>query len=195
MDESESRTLAGLAFIAAGTIVILGFVAAASQYPGYSAITQTISALGAEAAPQGSRALFNGVMVLGGVLVLAAAIGLYRADGDPVISGLVGLTATVGLMGVGLFPSETGLPHTIAAAVSFGGVGILALLVAAKTRGWFGLVSAVMGTLELFAFVAFATLRGGTPLGVGGLERVVAYLGLIWVVAFGVVMLERDSSL
>lgn len=193
IEGDDLRTGAGLALIAMGTMTILGFVAAASQYPGYSAITQTISALGAVSAPPASQLIFNGVMVLAGLLVLAAAVGVYLAEGVPHITGLLGITATVGLMGVGLFPSETGLPHTIAAAFSFGGVGVTALLVSTRVRGPFAVVSAILGVLELVAFVGFAVLQDGTPLGLGGLERVVAYLGLVWVIIFGTVLLVSET--
>jgi len=195
MDAADYRTLAGSTLLAAGTVLLVGFVVAASQYPGYSATTQPISALGANAAPAGSQQIFTGVMVVAGGLMGLAAYGLFRSRAGQLVAAAAGVTGIVGLVAVGLFPMETGLPHTIGAAISFAGIGVTALLVAAGSVGPFAVVSAVMGTLELLAFVAFALLQGATPLDVGGLERIVAYLGLLWVTAYGGVLIGSDSTM
>jgi hypothetical membrane protein len=123
-----------------------------------------------------------------------AAFGLSRSGAGQLVPASVGITGIVGLVTVGLFPMETGLPHTLGAATSFAGIGVTALLVAVRREGPFAVVSAVLGTLELLALIAFAVLQGATPLDLGGLERLVAYLGLIWVTAYGGVLLGRDST-
>ncbi|MGZ0747181.1 DUF998 domain-containing protein [Haloparvum sp. AD34] len=194
MDRIRDRTLAGVSFVMVGVILLLGFVTAESQFPGYSTSTQTISALGSARGTPASRAVFNGAMVLSGGVTLVAAYGLHGVYGRRGLTALVAVTGLGGLVGVGVFPAETGLPHFLAAVIAFGGIGVTALVVAATVRGPFRYLSAGLGVLELLAFVAFVTVGGATPLGIGGLERWVAYLGIAWATAFGGFLLPRGTT-
>ncbi|WP_230893336.1 DUF998 domain-containing protein [Halobacterium sp. KA-6] len=184
MDAGRARTLAGTALVVGGVLTVLGFVTAEVLYPGYSAADQTISALGAAGAPPASQAVFNGTMVVDGLLVMFAAYALRAVYDRPLFPGIFAV-AGVGIVGVGVFPSQTGVPHFVAAFVAFGGLSLSALAAAATVRGPMRYVSIVLGVAELIAFVAFVALADATPLGIGGLERWVAYLGLAWVLAFG----------
>lgn len=193
MDGEQTRTLAGVALVAGGTCTILGFVTAEVLYPGYSAADQTISALGAEDAPAAARAVFNATMILGGVLLVGVAAGLHQLFDSRALTSVATATGA-GVAGVGVFPAQTGAPHFVAAVLAFAGIGVTALVAASVLRAPFRYVSVVFGSLELVAFVLFVTLGDGTPLGIGGLERWVAYLGLIWVTAFGGFFLATPSG-
>jgi hypothetical membrane protein len=193
MDAGRARTLAGTALIVGGVLTVLGFVTAEVLYPGYSAADQTISALGAAGAPPASQAVFNATMVVAGLLVMFAAYALRVVYDRPLFPGIFAV-AGVGVVGVGVFPSQTGVPHFVAAFVAFGGLGLSALAAAATVRGPMRYVSIVLGVAELVAFVLFVSLGDGTPLGIGGLERWVAYLGLAWVLAFGGYLLGGVDS-
>lgn len=184
MDSARTRTLAGVALVAGGTVTVLGFVTAEALYPGYSAADQTISALGDNDAPSASQAVFNAAMVLAGVLFVGAATALHRLFDSRALASVATVTG-VGVAGVGVFPAHTGVPHFLAAMLAFAGIGVTALVAASVLRAPFRYVSAVLGGLELVAFILFVTLGDGTPLGIGGLERWVAYLGLLWATAFG----------
>ncbi|WP_232688825.1 DUF998 domain-containing protein [Halobacterium zhouii] len=184
MDATRYRDVGGVSLVSGGALVVLGLVTAQSQYPGYSTTTQTISALGTASAPAASQAVFNATMVLTGALLLVAAYALHQVYARRALTGAAAGTA-LGIAGVGLFPAHTGLPHVVAAMVAFGGMGVTALVVAATVSSTFRYVSAVLGTLELLALVLFVTLGSATTLGVGGLERWVAYLGVLWTTAFG----------
>ncbi|MFB6170991.1 MAG: DUF998 domain-containing protein [Haloarculaceae archaeon] len=193
MDTDQYRAVAGASLVGAGTVSILAFSTAAALVPGYSVAQDTISALGATGGTAASRAVFNAAMVDSGALVLLAAYGLHRAYGRRLLTGVTAATGLGGFVGVGLFPAQTGLPHFVAAVIAFTGAGVAALVVAATVRGPFRYVSAVLGGLELVALALFVTLGGATALGVGGLERWVAYLGLAWAVAFGGALLSDGT--
>lgn len=182
---TRARTLAGAAFLTGAVLTMLGFTTAEAFYPGYSTSTQTISALGAADAPAASQAVFNGAMVVAGALTLVAAYGLVRAGEHRAFVAVVAVTGVGGFAGVGLFPAQTGLPHLIAALLAFGGIGIAALVAAATRQGPFRYASAALGVFELLALVGFLGLQGSTVLGIGGIERWVAYLGAAWAAAFG----------
>lgn len=194
MDTDTARTVAGLSLVGAGTVTVLGIVTAETLVPGYSTASQTISALGSASGTPASRAVFNTAMILTGLLTLVAAYGLHHVYERRLLTGLLALTGVGGSVGVGVFPSQTGLPHVIAAMIAFGGMGVSALVVARTVHGPFRSLSAVFGILELTAFVLFLTLPGSTPLGIGGLERWVAYLGVLWAIAFGGFLLPGHSA-
>lgn len=193
LTEGRARALAGAAFLAGSVFTTLGFTTAEALYPGYSTSTQTISALGAAGAPAAAQTVFNGVMVTAGVLTLVAAFGLARADESRGLAVVVAVTGIGGFAGVGLFPAQTGLPHLVAALLAFGGIGVAALLVAATWQGPFRYASGVLGILELLALGGFLVLGGATALGIGGLERWVAYLGAVWAAGFGGALLAAGE--
>lgn len=192
--ERRALTLAGAAFLGGSVLTILGFTTAEAFYPGYSTSTQTISALGAAGAPAASQLVFNGTMVAAGALTLVAAYGLTRAGMSRALAVVVAVTGVGGFAGVGLFPAQTGLPHLVAALLAFGGIGVAALLVAATRPGPFRYASAALGVFELLALVGFLVVGGSTPLGIGGLERWVAYLGAAWAAAFGSTLLAAAGK-
>lgn len=178
-----------------GIVTLLGFVTAASLYPGYSVADQTISALGAADAPAASETVFNLAMALSGLLAVGGATALRRAGGTRRLAPVIGFTGLGGLIGIAVFPAQTGTPHAIAALIAFGGIGLAAVIAARTFGGAFGWVSLVLGIADLLTLVGFITLRGSTPLGVGGLERWVAYLGAAWAIAFGGFLLAREPTL
>lgn len=192
MDREQTAAVAGVALIAGGVCTVLGFVTAEVLYPGYSAADQTISALGAADAPAASQTVFNAAMSLAGVLLVGVAAALNQLYDSRAFTGVTAVSG-VGVAGVGVFPAQTGAPHFLAAFFAFAGIGVTALVAASILREPFRYVSGVLGGLELVAFVLFVTLGDGTTLGIGGLERWVAYLGLLWVTAFGGFLLAGPS--
>lgn len=193
MASDSARTLAGLSLIGVGVVTILGFVTAEALYPGYSAANDTISALGATGSTPASTLVFNGTMVFSGLLLSVGAYGLHRVYERRLLTGTALLTGLGGFVGVGLFPAQVGVVHFVAALFAFVGAGVTALVVATVVRGPFRYVSAVLGVLELLALVGFVFVGETNPLGVGGIERWVAYLGLGWAVAFGGFVLPSDG--
>lgn len=194
IESNRYQVVSGVAFVGMGAITILGFITAEALFPGYSTSSNTISALGAARGTPASRAIFNPAMVISGGLLLIAGYSLHQVYNRRLLTSVIAITGVGGFMGVGLFPSQAGLPHFIAAMIAFIGVGLSALAVATTVRGPFGYVSATLGILELIALVLFMALGGSTPLGIGGLERWVAYLGLVWATTFGGFLLATGTN-
>ena len=182
------RSIAGLSLVGAGTVSILGIIVAEALYPGYSASGQTISALGAAGGAGGavrpSATIFNGAMVVSGLLTLAAAYGIHRSVERRPLTAVVVVTG-LGVAGVGLFPAHTGIPHFVAALAAFAGGGLSAIVAATAVDGAFRYVSVALGVVALVALAAFLALGGSTALGIGGLERLITYPTQIWTLAFG----------
>lgn len=194
MIRARHRTLAGASLVGVGVLLLLATTTAEAFYPGYSTATQTISALGGPDAPPTSKLVFNGIIVVCGLWLGVAAYSLYQVYGSLALTASTAITGLGGLAGVGLFPMQTGLPHTVAAFLAFGGAGVTALVAATVFRGAFRVVSATLGILILATFVCFVTLGGSTPLGIGGLERWVHYLALAWTTATGGYLLAPGSG-
>lgn len=159
---------------------IVSMLVAERLYPGYSPLRNYISDLGALKAP--TYLLFNMSVVLLGALGLIAAYLLRREIGK--IATVFLLIASIGAIGVGIFPEDYGTPHGISALLAFL-FGALAVASMGVRRGGlykpFGLAIAAVSLIALALFVP----RVNTPLGVGGIERLVAYPVLIFFVAYG----------
>jgi hypothetical membrane protein len=175
----DDRTLAGLLFFIGGAQFIIGMVLAEGGLPAYSVSQNAISDLGVGS----SAGLFNASVFLLGVLMVGGAFYFHRTHGKRWLTVLFFLSGA-GAMGVGLFPETTGTPHGISALVAFlfGGVSTIATFIV--IRGPLRWMSVLLGSVALVALALFA---GGVYLGIGlgGMERMIAYPVLLWVTAFG----------
>jgi hypothetical membrane protein len=93
-----------------------------------------------------------------------------------------------GALGVGVFPGNTGGIHALFAMLTFIGGGLAAIVTARATRPPFRYLSIALGVISLGSLFSYILLGEGTPLaglGVGGVERWVAYPIVIWVTGFG----------
>ncbi|MFW6458662.1 MAG: DUF998 domain-containing protein [Halodesulfurarchaeum sp.] len=160
MKRATARTVAGASLVAGAALTILGFVTAKGLFPGYSTAEQTISTLGSGRGTPGSRLVFNASMVLAGLLVLVATYSLNQAYRRRLLTAIFGLLG-VGIVGVGVFQTDSAASHLLGAFLAFGGLGAAALVVAAWIRGVYGAVSVLLGGLELPAFGLFLAVGGG----------------------------------
>ncbi|MFB6162501.1 MAG: DUF998 domain-containing protein [Halococcoides sp.] len=189
--------MAGTALAGAGIVLTTGITAAGALYPDYSIHGQTISALGAHDASgqlvQPAATVFTlSLAVAGALLILAAVTGRSTID-RPVAGGLA-LTG-LGVLGVAAFPAHLGAPHAISALVAFAGGGATAVIAGFAARGPIRWLSLVLGAWALLALVAFLALFGATPLGVGGLERMIALPIQGWTILYGGwVVDDRDGN-
>jgi len=206
-ESSSGQVYAGLNMILAGFIAWMGIVTAEVLYPNYTS-RQEISDLGSSAPPnpvihQPSSTIFNSTMLVTGLLVIIAAVLLYRAGtrgGFPIALGLFGF----GAFGVGVFPGNVVPWHGLFALLTFFAGGITAVLSARVSRHPISVIGVVFGGISLAVllsvFVSELFFGGATPLaplGFGGIERWVVYPLIAWIIAFGGYLLgttEFESS-
>lgn len=154
---------------------------AESLRPGYSVSLNYISDLGV--GPEPSRTLFNAILIIFGASGLIASYLFWKTLGRNVMVVTLAISS-VGTIGVGLFPGDTGDPHAIFALMGFF-FGALTAIVSYKIvrppYSWFGVILGLISLASLFMLI------GGTYLGLGpgGLERLVLYPSLLWYVGFG----------
>ena len=187
IDREARRRAGGIMF--GGSLLFLALMLLAEfLYTGYSTSQHFISQLGVGPFP--SDVLFNAAVFLLGLSAVGAAALLYRGERDRAFNA-VAAVAGVGAMGVGLFPMDMA-PHTPFAVLAFGSGAVVSIL-SYRMVGWhLGRLGALLGAISL---VALALLGSGLymGLGAGGMERLVLYPILSWLVAMGAVLM-RDGE-
>lgn len=184
----EDRENAGISLVVGGIICILGIIVSEALYPGYSTSQNYISDLGVGP----SALIFNSALVILGILIMVSAYFIYKAIGGKVFPVLVFL-AGIGAAGVGLFTEEAGVMHGIFALIVFlfGGLSAIASFKVQKPP--LSYLSVILGIIVLIALVLFIS-HNYMGLGVGGMERLVAYPALLWAIAFGGYLLGEAAK-
>ncbi len=178
---------------------IIQIVVARAWNPAYSWSINTISDLGNTACGLYSERyvcsplhnLMNASFIILGLTMIVGAILVYREFKESIPSA-VGFSfmavAGIGTLLVGLFPENTNTTlHVIGATLPFliGNLGLIVLgtvLDIPKSLRYYTLLS---GYISLVAFLLFIS-HTYLGLGIGGMERLVAYPQTMWLIVFGV---------
>lgn len=189
----NSIAVAGLLLFAAGAIVLMGIITAESLYDAtYTTHDNEISDLGATVPPdsvsyQPSSTIFNATMLTSGAAIIAATAMLRRnGQGKRLLVPL--LLLGIGAFGVGVFPGNRAPMHGLFALLTFSAGGVTGILAAKSFAQPFRACSMALGIVALAALAAglFAT---GTviedEIGLGGIERWIAYPVVLWLVVSG----------
>jgi hypothetical membrane protein len=201
-DRPIYRKAAGALLFLAGAVVLMGIITAEALYPAdYSTAANTVSDLGGTRPSEGvvlqpSATVFDATMVVSGVMIVAAALSFHLASGRSAVTiptALLGL----GVLGVGIFPGNTGL-HPIFALLAFVSGGVAAILSYKASESPLRYIVVALGTSALLMLVlgillapqpdGMGLLGNAGPiaaLGSGGMERWVAYPVVLWLTAFG----------
>jgi hypothetical membrane protein len=206
MGRDHLSVAGALAFVGA-TQFIIALSIAQSIYPGYNVSSQPISDLGATCvsvlnnpgtSPSSSASvctipvtatLFDSSVFLLGLLAFISACLIFRAGSKAL--GVTFMLGGIGAMGVGIFPETTGSLHTLVSFVAFFFGGISAVISYRSTRPPLSYFSVVLGVVTLLALVLYGTSTY-LGLGQGGMERLIAYPALLWIVGFGASMMSRE---
>jgi hypothetical membrane protein len=172
----------------------------ASQWtsPAYSLAINTISDLGnTVCGPYGGRYVcspLNPLMnasfiILGLTMFQGAALIYYEFRRN--VGSLIGFSfmalAGFGTLIVGLFPENTiSQLHFLGALLPFliGNIGIVILGISLNTPKWLRIFSVIAGSVSVIALGFFIT-HTYLGLGIGGMERIVAYPQTVWLIVFG----------
>ncbi|UCG37428.1 MAG: DUF998 domain-containing protein [Candidatus Bathyarchaeota archaeon] len=190
MKYSNVRIAGSLLFV--GSVqCVLGIIISEALYPGYSTSIQTISSLGVGP----SALIFNSSLLLIGALGLAGTYFVHRAFKFNIFTFLLGLTH-IGAMGVGLFTEATSTftIHSIFSVITYLFGGISAIMSHKLEKQPLSGLSIMLGVFSLLALVLVGaeTYLG---LGLGGMERMVAYPLLLWEVGFGSQLVSYSSEI
>lgn len=183
--------LGGALTLLAGVVILMGIITAETQYPGYlhySTRTNEISDLGATVPPhsvitQPSAHIFDAVMIVAGLMLIAGAIFSYSAHHRKVLAALA-LLLGVGVLGVGIFPGNHHDIHRLFSMIAFLFGGLTAVISYTAVKGAFRFIVLLLGSATLLTlFIGTAVLTN--TLGAGGIERWIAYPVVLWMVCYG----------
>lgn len=193
-NSTNYRLAAGaLLFVGAAQFVI-GMHLAEALYPGYNVSRDYISDLGAACnafcvVQQPSAHIFNTSVFILGIFIIIGSYFIRREFHTPVVSLFFGL-AGIGVVGVGLFTEAAGMIHGILSLIAFVFGGLSAIASYKLVKAPFSYFSVIMGITSLVAIVLLLLglhlgLGPEVYLGKGGMERMIAYPVLLWLVGFG----------
>jgi hypothetical membrane protein len=208
MARPNSR-IAGVLLVVASTQFILGLVVAETLYPGYSVANDYISDLGVGP----SSMVFNSSAFLFGLLSIIGAYFLPRTVDFRGLTVLFILMA-IGAMGVGIFTSAFSTTiHGVVSLMAFGFGGLSAIASFKVSKLPLSAISVILGAITLTALALFAaglvttgSLTTSEPpasefflgIGPGGMERMIAYPALIWLILFSghlITLSEKQEKL
>lgn len=141
--------------------------------------------------------LMNASLILLGLGMTIGSLLIYQNLRRSRVGFSLMAIAGIGAILVGLFPEDTIYwVHILGADLAFL-VGNIALIVFGFTLRfprWFKWYSVVSGVVALVALYLFLS-HNRFFLGLGGMERVVAYPQTIWLIVFGLYMVKNRSRL
>jgi len=184
----SSQRIAGTVLLVAVAQFLLLLQIAEYLYPNYSTSQNYISDLGATCRSgtctivQPSAFIFNGSIIVLGILVVISAYYLQKAFRIKVFSLFILLTG-LGAIGVGVFPETTGIIHLVVSFITFIFIGLASLMSYRIVTSPLNYVSIILGVLTLVDMVLFIT-GNYFGVGVGGMERMIVYPALVWGLAF-----------
>jgi len=170
---------------------------AETQYQGYSVANNAISDLGDTCVKtvcvvhQPSADIFNSSVILLGVLVIAGSYFLNRS-GYGKFSVLTGFSGVAAIC-VGLFPENTGVVHLLASLVLFLFGGLSAIASYRHSTPPMSYLALILGVVTLVALILYST-GAYLGIGLGGMERMIAYPALIWVTTFGGYLMNEQEK-
>jgi len=194
---------AGVAAFLGGVQFSIFFIISEIQYSqapgGYSVSANAISDLGANCPSGGgpcyippSAYTFDTSIVIYGLFGLAVAYYVQRAfRWKPATAMLI--LASIGAIGVGLFPETTGIVHSIFSLVVFLFTGLSAIVTARflkKPLFYFAIIMGLTTVVLLVLFVGSENLG----LGGGGMERMIAYPAILWTIGFGAHLMGTEDK-
>ena len=195
--------IAGILYSSAGFVLLMGIITAETKYPVFRHYTtrQEISDLGGTRPPQGlvtqpSAMIFDTIMLVTGVLLLAGAFALWRLYRDRVLTVMSALFGA-GAFLVGIFPGNT-TPHPYVALIAFVFAPLTAIAVFRVTSAPFRFMSLGVGLLSLVALIAGelgANSLFVKSIGIGGTERWQVFPIILWLAFFGGYLLASGRRL
>jgi hypothetical membrane protein len=177
--EYSNGKVGGVLFFIAATQFVLGLIVAEALYPGYSISTNYISDLGVGP----SSTVFNVSIFLLGLLSIIGIYFLYRAYNLKMIIILFTIAA-VAAMGIGIFTENSEPMHTLASIFVFLFSGLSAIASYKITKYPFNIIVILLGLTSVLAMILFME-NIYVGLGVGGMERMIVYPILIWMIGLG----------
>ncbi len=177
--------------------------------PGYNAITQFLSELGAVGAPYAT--VMDANFIVSGILIVAFAIGLNRGmgeEGSSKIGSALVVSSAAGLVGAGIFSCDPGCPalggsfsqgmHNLVSLPQFIGAMLAPLIISRSLKEGvlqgYRTYSVLTGTVLLGTFlVLFLGLGLGFLPWLGAVQRFFFVMWFLWIVIIAIKLVRISS--
>lgn len=198
--EMKEKGTAGFLLFAGALLLLFGLMLAEFTYPGYNMADNYISDLGNFTHPV-PAVIFNVSITLFGVMAIYAGL-LLRIALDRWLGTLI-ILAGAGGIGVGIFNEGTILPIHYLSAFTVFVCGCIAIYWSTKVlyvRPTSYLFLILAGIVVFFlSFMMFNMVSGTSGgihfgIGVGGMERMVAFPIIFWVLATGICLVGKGQA-
>jgi hypothetical membrane protein len=199
--------LAGLLLFITSVMLTLGIIAAEAFCPNYSLSNDKLSDLGAKAPmsilsvpasdvsiQQPSSLIFSSTVCLAGVLIVISSLLVCRGSASKILGRFLVIPGIGGII-VGLLTEQMGMIHYVGAVMVFVFGPLAAIVSYRRVKPPFSYLSVVMGLISL-AFVPFVALGiynaliKYTIVATGGVENMIVYPFLLWMLAFGTYLMK-----
>jgi hypothetical membrane protein len=199
------EVVAGALLSITGIGVFLAIITNEALYPAarhYSTFANTISDLGGTEPPnsymvQPNRLMFIITMAVAGVLVLTATYLLWRVIEQRRFLVALGIFG-IGIVGIAVFPGNVATIHPLFSLLCFLGGSIAAVMSRKILDVPLRYFAVALGSIALIATVfGLESLEDWGPqaaIGIGGVERWVAYPVLLWLVLLGAAFMTKGTQ-
>lgn len=158
-------------------------------YPGYSPSEDYISELGV--GPTTPKVIFVAALVIFGLMVLWASVLLRERDKKSRLWLMLAISG-IGAIGVGAFDMDNfDIPHALFALLAFLFGNVAAIYSSRSVRPPVSYLFIMLGLIGLSALVLLIVTQD-LGLGQGGIERLVFYPAMFWLMAFGVYVMAEE---
>ncbi|MFB6070638.1 MAG: DUF998 domain-containing protein [Halanaeroarchaeum sp.] len=192
----RAHRIAGLSFFVLAAQFVVVLVLGAAMVPGYDFDAAAISDLGV--APE-TALLFNGSLVLVGLLNLVGGWAYYRIHGSRILFGTF-VVASLGGAGAAVFTlgAAPGV-HGLFALLAFLFFNLEAIGSGGRSTGPMRVLAVGLGVLGLAFVMVMAIGDAGNAtvfgaIGHGGTERMIVYPPMLWLLAFGGYLLGGETG-
>ena len=183
----DARVLAGTLLLIGTALFLVAMTFGETLAPGYNAHDQPISDLGV--IPE-TAVLFAFSLIVLGAIMLVSGFLLNSVSPSRLLTIIFVITG-IGIVGVGIFNLNNGI-HGLFALISFISINVLAIVMATKVSGPMRYISGLMGAIGLLGLILHLNELNGA-IGPGGMERVIVYPALIWLLAYSGYLMSRSD--
>jgi hypothetical membrane protein len=189
----NSKRIAGLLGFVATVQFILAVIICEALYSGYSVGQQFVSDLGNWSLAGSYAAIFNASIIFAGILGFASAYFIQKAFRNRLFTSLL-MIGTICTILVGVFAEDIAMPVHGFSALIYLIVGVGATFMTYKfVKSPLRYAPIVMGVMIIVAII----LQGSgnyLGLGLGGIERLEIYPGLLWTLVFDAYLIGESSN-
>jgi hypothetical membrane protein len=194
----DNKRTAGLLFIVGVVQYVLAVVISEAIYSGYSVGQQYLSDLGDWSKAGNYAAIFNASAILWGIFLIAGAYFIQRVFKNRLFTSLL-VIAGVGSVSAGVVAINISFSvHGILGLIAFVSAAASAIMSYKFGKSPLSYVSVILGAVTLLATVLFLLGQGSSDfylgIGLGGMERIIVYPYLLWMLGFGAYLIGDSSD-